>query len=92
MILVVWGTTVFLPEMENLIDVRVLLELSKKTAAARMFSLDERENFDQSFVETYLKKEGKYYSDYLDQFKVYDQIDFLIDFNNFNAFRMKNTS
>ena len=92
MILVVWGTTVFLPEMENLIDVRVLLDLSEKTAAARMFSLDERENFDQSFVETYLKKEGKYYSDYLDQFKVYDRIDFLIDFNNFNAFRMKKPS
>ena len=89
MILVVWGTTVFLPEMENMIDVRVLLDLSEKTAAARMFSLDERENFDQSFVETYLKKEGKYYADYLDQFKVHDHIDYRIDFNNFNAFRMK---
>ena len=89
MILLVWGTTVFLPEMENMIDLRVLLELSDKTAAARMFSLDERENFDQSFVETYLKKEGKYYADYLDNFKVHDQIDYCIDFNNFNAFRMK---
>ena len=89
MILLVWGTTVFLPEMENLIDLRVLLELSEKTAAARMFSLDERENFDQSFVDTYLKKEGKYYADYLDQFNVRDQIDFWIDFDNFNAFRMK---
>ncbi len=89
MILFVWGTTVFIPEMKNLIDLRVLLELSEKTAAARMFSLDERENFDQSFVETYLKKEGKYYADYLDNFKVHDQIDYCIDFNNFNAFRMK---
>ena len=89
MILLVWGTTVFLPEMENLIDLRVLLELSEKTAAARMFSLDERENFDQSFVDTFLKKEGKYYADYLDQFNVHDQIDYRIDFDNFNAFRMK---
>ena len=54
-----------------------------------MFSLDERENFDQSFVDTYLKKEGKYYADYLDQFNVHDQIDVLIDFDNFNAFRIK---
>ena len=54
-----------------------------------MFSLDERENFDQSFVDTYLKKEGKYYADYLDQFNVHDQIDYRIDFDNFNAFRMK---
>ena len=92
MIMLVWGTTVFLPEMENLIDLRVLLELSDKSAAARMFSLDERENFDQSFVETYLQKEGKFYADYLDQFKVYEQIDYLIDFDNFNAFRMKETS
>ena len=89
MILLVWGTTVFLPEMEDLIDLRMLLELSEKTAAARMFSLDERENFDQSFVDTYLKKEGKFYADYLDQFNVYDQIDYRIDFDNFNAFRMK---
>ena len=74
--------------MQN-IDLRVLLELSEKTAAARMFSLDERENFDQSFVDTYLKKEGKYYADYLDQFNVNDQIDYRIDFDNFNAFRMK---
>ena len=71
MILLVWGTTVFLPEIENLIDLRVLLELSEKTAAARMFSLDERENFDQSFVDTYLKKEGKFYTDYLDQFLLF---------------------
>ena len=89
MILLVWGTTVFLPEIENLIDLRVLLELSEKTAAARMFSLDDRENFDQSFVETYLKKEGKYYADYLGQFNVHEQIDYRIDFENFNAFRMK---
>ena len=89
MILFVWGTTVFLPEMENIIDLRVLLELSEKTAAARMFSLDERENFDQSFVDTYLKKEGKHYADYLDHFKVHDQIDYRINFDNFNAFRMK---
>ena len=92
MILLVWGTTVFLPEMENLIDLRVLLELSEKTAAARMFSLDERENFDQSFVDTYLEKEGKYYADYLNKFKVHDQIDYRIDFDNFNAFRMKLSS
>ena len=92
MILLVWGTTVFIPEMGNLIDLRVLLELSEKTAAARMFSLDERENFDQSFVETYLKKEGKYYSDYLDQFKVHDNIDYRIDFDNFNSFRIKENS
>ena len=89
MILLVWGTTVFLPEIENLIELRVLLEHSEKTAAARMFSLDERENFDQSFVDTYLEKEGKYYADYLNKFKVHDQIDYRIDFENFNAFRMK---
>ena len=89
MILLVWGTTVFIPEMENLIDLRVLLELSDKTAAARMFSLDERQNFDPSFVDTYLNKEGKYYADYLDQFKVHEQIDYRIKFDNFNAFRMK---
>jgi len=92
MILLVYGTTVFLPEFENLIDLRILLELSQKTAAARMFALDERENFDQSFVETYLQKEGKSYADYLAQYEVLNQIDYRINFENFNAFRMKESS
>lgn len=91
MILLVWGTTVFLPEFEKLIDLRVLLELSEKTAAARMFALDDRENFDQSFIDTYLKKEGKYYADYLNRFNVQNQVDFRVNFDNFNAFRMKET-
>ncbi|MBT3213619.1 MAG: hypothetical protein HN351_03145 [Deltaproteobacteria bacterium] len=89
MILLVWGTTVFLPEFENLIDLRFLLELSEKTAAARMFALDERENFDKSFIETYHQKEGKYYSDYLEKYEVQKQIDYRINFENFNAFRIK---
>ena len=88
MILLIWGTTVFLPEFEKLIDVRVLLELSEKTAAARLFALDDRENFDQSLIETYLQKEGKFYAEYLDQFNVQNKIDYRINFENFNAFRL----
>ncbi|MBT4185208.1 MAG: hypothetical protein HOE10_08160, partial [Deltaproteobacteria bacterium] len=89
MILLIWGTTIFLPEFEKLIDVRVLLELSAKTAAARLFALDDRENFDQSFVETYLQKEGKYYANYLSDYDVQNKIDYRINFENFNAFRLK---
>jgi len=89
MILLVWGTTVFLPELQKFLDLRILLELSEKNAAARMFALDERENFDQSFIDTYLKKEGKLYSEYLKRNKVIDKIDFSINFNNFHAFRFK---
>ena len=89
MILLVWGTTVFLPEFEKLIDLRFLLELSEKTATARMFALDERENFDKSFIETYHQKEGKRYSDYLEKYEVQKQIDYRINFENFNAFRIK---
>jgi len=92
MILLVWGTTVFLPEFEKLIDLRLLLELSEKTAAARMFALDERENFDKSFIETYQMKEGKYYSDYLKKYEVEKQIDYRINFENFNAFSIKEQS
>ena len=57
-----------------------------------MFALDERENFDQSFVDTYLQKEGKFYADYLEKYKVQNQIDYRINFENFNAFRMKENS
>ena len=89
MILLVWGTTLFLPEFEKLIDLRFLLELSVKTGAARLFGLDDRENFDQSFIETYQQKEGKYYADYLTQYDVQNKIDYRINFENFNAFRRK---
>jgi uridine kinase len=89
MILLVWGTTIFLPEFEKLIDLRFLLELSEKTAAARMFALDERENFDKSFIETYHKQEGKYYKEYLEKFEVQKQLDYRINFDNFNAFSIK---
>ena len=89
MILLIWGTTIFLPEFEKIIDVRILLELSAKTAAARLFALDDRENFDQSFVETYLQKEGKYYANYLSDYDVQNKIDYRINFENFNAFRLK---
>jgi len=89
MILLAWGTTVFLPEFEKFFDLRILLELSEKNAAARMFALDDRENFDQSFIDTYLIKEGKFYSEYLKQNDVVKEIDYRINFDNFNAFRFK---
>ncbi len=90
MILIIWGTTIFLPEFERFFDLRILLELSEKNAAARMFGLDDRQNFDQSFIEIYLKKEGKHYSEYLKENGVMKKIDYRIDFDNFNAFRIKN--
>ena len=89
MILLVWGTTVFLPDFEKLFDLHILLELSTKTAAARMFALDDRENFDQSFINTYIEKEGKYYEEYLTKYDVHNKIDYRINFENFNAFRLK---
>jgi len=89
MILLICGTTIFLPEFEKFLELGILLELSDKSAAARMFGLDDRQNFDDTFVETYLKKEGKHYSEYLNQNNVIKKIDYRIDFNNFNAFRIK---
>ena len=87
MVLLIWGTTIFLPEFENLFDIKILLELSEKTAAARMFGIDDRQNFDQKFVDAYSKKEGKFYSNYLIENNVIEKIDYRIDFNNFYAFR-----
>ena len=88
MILLVWGTTLFLPEFENLFDIRFLLELSDKAATARIFAFDERENFDKTFIETYKTKEGKYYTNYMTEYKVNEKIDYKINFDNFNAFRI----
>ncbi len=88
MVLLIWGTTLFLQECEQSIDVRILLDLSPKAAAARMFNLDERENFDPSFIHSYESSEGESYRQYLQRFQVEDKADFRINFDNFNAFRL----
>jgi len=86
-VLVLWGTVPFIPELQELLDVRILLDLDVKTAAARILALDEREDFDPKFVETYEKTEGRSYASYLKRFEVQDEMDYMINFNNFHAFR-----
>ncbi|MGK5093396.1 hypothetical protein WDW89_15475 [Deltaproteobacteria bacterium TL4] len=88
MVLLLWGTTLFLPEFERF-DAHILLELSPKSATARLFGLDDREDFDSQFIEDYEKKEGKLYREYLDKYHVQDRINYRVDFNNFHAFRLK---
>jgi hypothetical protein len=65
------------------------LDLSPRTATARLFEIDEREEFDQSFIETYQQREGRLYQNYLAEFDVESQLDYRIDFENLNAFRLK---
>jgi len=89
MVLVVWGSTLFLKQFSELIDIRILLELSPSAATARAFNIDEREDFDPSFIESYQSSEGAAYQEYLDDCKVHQSLDYLIDFDNFHAFRMK---
>ena len=89
MIVVIWGVTPFIEDLNSLYDLRILLELTPKAATARLFGIDDREDFDSSFIDTYLNKEGKMYQQYLDTFAVLKQIDYRIDFDNFNAFSIK---
>lgn len=88
MILIVWGTTLFTPSFQNMIDWSVLLELSPRVAAARLFGVDERDNFDQEFVKKYESAEGKLYQNYLHTFQVNDFVNHRVNFNNFHAFRL----
>lgn len=88
-IMLVWGVPLFLPDFEQLIDLRVHLDLSPRTATARLFEIDEREEFDKSFIESYQQREGRLYQNYLDEFGVENQLDYRIDFENLNAFRLK---
>ena len=92
MVLLVWGSTLFLPEFQELIDIRILLDLSEKAATARAFNIDEREDFDPSFIDSYLNSEGAGYARYLKRFGVEAGTDYRIDFDNFHAFRLKSPS
>ncbi|MBF0236760.1 MAG: hypothetical protein HQM12_03580 [SAR324 cluster bacterium] len=88
MVLLLWGTTIFLPEL-SCIDSKILLDLSPKSATARMFGLDDRQNFSPEFVQNYETHDQQYYAEYLSKYNVFRDTEHLVDFNNFHAFRLK---
>ena len=92
MVVLLWGTTIFVPGIQELLDVKIVLDLTPKAAAARLFELDERSDFNPDFVETYLKGEGRLYGEYLEASQIQQQADFLVQFDNFHAFKLKSTS
>ena len=89
MILVVWGTALFLPQLQQIMDIGILLEMSPKAATARLFGLDERENFDPDLIRKYEKNDGRLYEYYLQKFKVREWVEQRVDFDNFRAFQLK---
>ena len=92
MVVLLWGTTIFVPGVQELLDVKIILDLTPKAAAARLFELDERSDFNPDFVETYLKGEGRLYGEYLEASQIQQQADFLVQFDNFHAFKLKSGS
>ncbi len=89
MVLVVWGTALFVPPLQHIMDTGILLEMSPKAATARLFGLDERENFDPEFIRKYERNDGRLYEDYLQKYKVRDWVTQRVDFDNFHAFQLK---
>ncbi len=89
MILVVWGTTVFIPQLQEIMDWNILLELSPRVATARLYGIDERENFDPDFIRKYEQTDGRLYSDYLRKHEVSAHIQETVNFDNLYAFRLK---
>ena len=89
MILVVWGTALFLPPLQHIMDTGILLEMSPKAATARLFGLDERENFDPGFIRKYERNDGRLYEDYLRKYNVRDWVTQRVDFDNYHAFQLK---
>ncbi len=87
MILVIWGTFLLSSDLPSK---NILLELSEKTATARLFGIDDRENFDPSFVGKYKETEGLHYQNYLQT--IDEVIHWRVNFNNFHAFRLSATN
>jgi hypothetical protein len=61
MVVLLWGTTIFVPGIQELLDVKIVLDLTPKAAAARLFELDERSDFNPDFVESYVMGVGRLY-------------------------------
>lgn len=89
MILVVWGTTLFTKELQPWIQWPILLELTPKAAAARLYGIDDRENFDPALIEKYQEHDGKFYKKYLEKHRVDPYVKSRVHYDNFHAFRLK---
>jgi hypothetical protein len=64
-IIVILAERLFSREILSLLDYSILLEVSPRETARRLYEIPEAEEFDEKFEAQYLGKEGRVYKNYL---------------------------
>jgi hypothetical protein len=85
-VLLVLGEMLFAPPVVDLLDLRVLLDVSPAETTRRLYEIPRHEAFDAKFEAQYLAHEGRLYNEYLQRFDVLRRIDCHIDANHPGAF------
>lgn len=81
------GEMLFVPEIMDILDVSVLLELTPTESTRRLYEMPAGESFDPKFTAQYLEKEGGRYHAYLEHNAVATRVDIRIDANRPAGFR-----
>lgn len=69
-LVLVLGERVFVPPVSETLVMRILLEVSPRETARRMYEIPEAQPFEDKFVAQYLAREGANYKRYLEAFPV----------------------
>ena len=71
------------------LDFKILIDISPKETARRLYEIEQGTNFSEKFVEQYMEKEGSRYKTYLDAIQAQNMIDIVVDGEFGNMFWIK---
>lgn len=72
-VVVIIGERVFVQPISETLDARILLEMSTRETARRVFEIPAGQPFEEKFITQYLAGEGGRYRDYLAAFRVAEE-------------------
>jgi len=64
-VLIIFAEMLFVPQIQKIIDIGIMLELGKDEIVRRAYEIPEDEPFDTMFVSQYQGKQGRVYDSYL---------------------------
>lgn len=87
-ILLVAGEMPFLPPLQDMLELSILLEVSASETTRRLYNILDGEPFDGKFTRQYMEHEGGIYRGYLENNKVESRADFRINAEKRMAFTL----
>lgn len=88
-VVLVFGEMPFVEPIRSRFHLTVMLEVPAVETTRRLYELPEGEKFEQKFIDMYMLREGKIYSDYMVKNGLPGHMNILLDATCQNAFRLK---